>query len=378
MKSNESISLCFVLPTLGPFFLDKSSAVGGAEANFYYLSQALAKDSQYQVSALIGDYGQQAVIHAPENVTLHRIRYFTLFSYKNILLKQLNRLVRRISFILSLVRTRADIMIFSTASELLFYGVLIKFLKGYKVIYRVSHDLNCSSHHAKSKNISGFLFRLGLRLSDRIVAQTSFQQQALNTNYSLDSVLIKNGFPIKLPEASLKRSFYLWVARLKSWKQPEMFLELAKNNPKISFMMIASGSLDSVNMLKKDVENIPNLSLKTNVKQFEVLDYFRKARCLVNTSLYEGYPNTFLQAGLTQTPILSLHVNPDNMFDNYFLGCYCNGHLDHANHFIKTQSQASLDEMGKESYLYVREHHDILNSMSKYEQLFKQLFHKIL
>ncbi len=51
------------------------------------------------------------------------------------------------------------------------------------------------------------------------------------------------------------------------------------------------------------------------ISQQEVNAELANAHVLVNTSLYEGFPNTFIQAWMRRTVVVSLNVNPDGIFD---------------------------------------------------------------
>jgi len=43
----------------------------------------------------------------------------------------------------------------------------------------------------------------------------------------------------------------------------------------------------------------------------EIHQYYERALALINTSAYEGFPNTYLEAWRVGTPVLALSVDPD-------------------------------------------------------------------
>jgi glycosyltransferase involved in cell wall biosynthesis len=54
---------------------------------------------------------------------------------------------------------------------------------------------------------------------------------------------------------------------------------------------------------------------------FQEMDrLFKEAMVLINTSVFEGFPYTFLQAGKFGVPILSLEVDPDGFIQRYHCG----------------------------------------------------------
>jgi hypothetical protein len=53
--------------------------------------------------------------------------------------------------------------------------------------------------------------------------------------------------------------------------------------------------------------------------------WFDEATVFVNTSDYEGFPNTFVQAATGGCGILSLRVNPDGFLDRFGCGASAGG-----------------------------------------------------
>ena len=175
---------------------------------------------------------------------------------------------------------------------------------------------------------------------------------------------MKSGYPIKnKKEETIVKSDILWVGRAVNWKRPELFLKLALTFKDRSFMMICTKYMDHEywENLKNLSEKITNLKFIEFVKFSEIDDYFKKAKVYVNTSIYEGFPNTFLQAFKYNTPVISLNVNPDNIFNESNFGYYCNDNFDSLKEKLSILVQSSeLQEMvGKKAYSYVSKFHDI-------------------
>jgi glycosyltransferase involved in cell wall biosynthesis len=58
---------------------------------------------------------------------------------------------------------------------------------------------------------------------------------------------------------------------------------------------------------------LPNLDFIEKVPYHEVQEHYDTAQIFVNTSTFEGFPNSFIQAGLGKTALLSMCVDPDGM-----------------------------------------------------------------
>jgi glycosyltransferase involved in cell wall biosynthesis len=114
----------------------------------------------------------------------------------------------------------------------------------------------------------------------------------------------------------------LWVSSMQKLKRPELFLELAKAIPSVRFQMIggSGGSKNFYEQIEETASKMPNLDFVGFVPYHKIDQYFDKAAIFVNTSVFEGFPNTFLQAWGRYAPVVSLNVDPDEIICKYKLG----------------------------------------------------------
>ncbi|MEO6683136.1 MAG: glycosyltransferase family 4 protein [Ginsengibacter sp.] len=99
-----------------------------------------------------------------------------------------------------------------------------------------------------------------------------------------------------------------------------------------------------------------NVTLTGRRNHKETIMEIANSLALINTSNFEGFPNIFLEAWATGVPVISLHVNPGNIFNKYNLGIYCDGDL---NKMKKSIEEFHTYPINKEKMVsYVREFHD--------------------
>jgi len=153
-----------------------------------------------------------------------------------------------------------------------------------------------------------WLFEHGLRRVDRLIVQNATQERSCRIHYGRDSILIPSCY--ELPPDSKRSSgeFVLWVGSIRRPKRPELFLELARRLPQERFVLIGgagdhnSGGKSYFEQIRKDAAALPNVEFTGFLPLARVEKYFDRAKVLVNTSVYEGMPNTFLQAWARGVP----------------------------------------------------------------------------
>jgi glycosyltransferase involved in cell wall biosynthesis len=163
-----------------------------------------------------------------------------------------------------------------------------------------------------------------LTTADCIVVQTEAQKEALRQQFGLPAVLIRNPVQVSPEDAQRwlprdQREFVLWIGRTDNFnKRPMLFLELAKSCPDLRFLMIISRTEEAV-FLALQAACPDNLRIIEHVPPTEIWGYLSRARVFVNTSRFEGFPNTFLQCAVMGVPIVSLEVDPDGILTHH--GC---------------------------------------------------------
>lgn len=212
----------------------------------------------------------------------------------------------------------------------------------------------------------------GLKNVDLALAQNAYQEEVFQKKFHKPCVLIDQMTPL-LDEALIKKDNdlvkILWIGNFKKVKRPELFVELAKKMKAYSHLvkMEMYGRLPAdYKALLDEINKIPWLEYKGEVPTDVVLDKLSQSHLLVNTSLYEGFSNTFVQAWMRKVPVISMGSNPNNVFNNYNVGFY----VPQENELLSTianliDHREVLNKMAEDSYSYAVEHHSLEKNMPK-------------
>ena len=159
-----------------------------------------------------------------------------------------------------------------------------------------------------------------------IVAQTEHQRTLLSQHYGREvHDVISNFHPEPVEQIDKSGPFQIaWVANIKEVKQPERFVDLAAalSDTEAQFLMVGELKRDEKRWgdLAKRMDAMPNISYTGSVSQERVNEILGVSHLLVNTSVYEGFSNTFIQAWLREAPVYSLAVKPDGLLSDPSVG----------------------------------------------------------
>jgi glycosyltransferase involved in cell wall biosynthesis len=111
----------------------------------------------------------------------------------------------------------------------------------------------------------------------------------------------------------------VWISNFKPLKQPELFIKLAEgfhNIQNVQFIMIGRPSSGAWQKeLAEEINQLPNLEYMGEQSIEQVNKVLSESHILVNTSRYEGFSNTYIQAWMRRVPVVTLNADPDSMIE---------------------------------------------------------------
>ncbi|MBD3342223.1 MAG: glycosyltransferase [Candidatus Lokiarchaeota archaeon] len=204
--------------------------------------------------------------------------------------------------------------------------------------------------------------------SNFIVAQAEYQSNLMKKNYKREANLIipnMHFYPTEFIKRNNGEIKILWIANFKKLKQPEKFIELAKElkDGNAKFIMIGRTSPNKWSQdLINEIKNINNLSYIGEQSIEEVNKLLAGGHIFVNTSLYEGFPNTFIQAWMRKVPVVSLNIDPDDVLKTNRIG-YHSKSFDKMVEDVNTliENSALREDIGNKAQEYAFKNHSMQN-----------------
>jgi len=174
------------------------------------------------------------------------------------------------------------------------------------------------------------MLNYGIRKAERIITQTEEQAAIVRSKYQAQATTIRNFHPT--PTEHVDKSMpvnVVWIGNFKFLKQPEVFVDVAAalEHTQAKFVMVGANQLSSVRLreLLDRIAKVRELSYVGAMNQTCVNELLARSHILVNTSITEGFSNTFIQAWMRQVPVASLNEDPDNLLTTKNLGVCTHG-----------------------------------------------------
>lgn len=433
-NKDKKIKICFIsFNAYGLFNPESNILFGGAERQLFLLSNDIAEDKNFDVSFLTTDRIKDGV-EKYKNITLFKrlphydgsydvfknnqkkttsidneykdhnkiiFRKKLFFKKNNLMLVRsyywlIRRLIKNIlKPIISIVHfikfflhyfkifkeINADIFVHRCSSYEIGLCALECFLLRKKFIFMIANEIDVSLEQVKKMNFyHRKLYLFGLKMADLIITQSKEQSEALLKNFKKQSIFLRSVNKVISNFEKQKRGYILWVSRIDKRKEvnAELFLELAKKFLNENFILIGPKNKDCEELfeeIKSKSKNIKNLKYIDFVPISEIDEFYKKAKIFISTSRYEGFPNTFIQAASYKTPIISLFVNPDNIFEKFKIGFFVNGDFNLMAEKVDLllKDKKLWEEFSENAYNYVCDNHNLDKISKDYKNLFRDL-----
>lgn len=380
---NEAVakkpSICFLAHhAYGELAGKDNGHIGGIEHQQAIMAHWLAKRG-YTVSMVTWDEGQ------PDGQELAGVRIYKIC--------RLEDGVRGLRFLhprwtglhAALGRANADIYYYNCGDMGL--GQLAVWCRwhGRKCVYSVASDPDCDPLLPQLKPLrERVLYRYGLRRADRVITQTESQSDMLRRGFGLDTEFIPmpceqtGGHALSPGEPLASRPVrVLWIGRMSEEKRLEWVFEVANHLPELAFDVVGGSNRESpyAASLLDRASRIPNVVLHGRVPRQEMDNYYRRAAVLFCTSIFEGFPNTFLEAWSHGVPVVST-VDPDQLIVRCRLGGVGRGISALVTEIRRVlSSPEAWRQISANSREYYIENHAMETVMPRFERVFQDLLH---
>jgi glycosyltransferase involved in cell wall biosynthesis len=245
-----------------------------------------------------------------------------------------------------------------------FTAIMCKML-GVKLILRIAND-NMLDKRILITHTPGrrFLIYRAFGLAEFIFPQNKYQFSRLTEMFPGKRIhLLYNPFVIDAQYLVPKKAmngYVAWVANFRYQKNLKLLHELAEEFKEYQFKIAGAPLLpldDETSTYLNKLREMENVEFVGTIGRESILDFFSKAIFLLNTSRYEGFSNTFLEAMATGTPILTSNsVNPDGIIDTYELGLVYSTAEDLRKQ-IKSVDENVYGRMSNNCCEYINMHH---------------------
>lgn len=243
----------------------------------------------------------------------------------------------------------------------LFFLQVLKPFFGYRLGFICGLDTELNGEFRRENPVRGALLEYGIRHADCRFAMTGHQSELYHRS-GLDSALYRNLIlPRQAKRTAPKIIDLLWVSRCQPIKRPHLFLDLAERLPQARCRMVCPKEDRELWLsVEQRARGLANVEFIERVPYHEIQAVYDEARIFVNTSTWEGWPNSFIQSGLGATALLSLSVNPDDLFGKFPLGRFAAGDFERlaqdASDMVADLPGTAV--MGEACARFVRELHD--------------------
>jgi glycosyltransferase involved in cell wall biosynthesis len=348
------MKIAFLNENIYELAANPSGAVGGLERDQWLFARMLTAagwKAAVSVREALKD-GERRVIDNVEYVGIDPKNYFTAWY----------RFLRS---------ERPDWLFWEGADRLLGPVVEMARFAGVRTVFHTAFDRDVQPRQALFLHSRWWpLYAWGLHRADRIFVQHSGQLAGLDSKlqsraYVLPKVCVLSG---KSAGAAVKHHaerehFVAWVAMLRQPKRPDLLIDIARKIPQVRFVVCGGPTAHRSpqgygDRMVEALRAEPNIEYRGQTSPDEAMQVIADAALLLSTSDEEGFPNTFTQAWMAGTPVVSLRVDPDQIIAGMKLGLI-SGRVDKAAEDIRRllDSPQVREEISVRAQRYIAEMH---------------------
>jgi len=366
--------ICFVAANIYPVLSGAGNVefAGGGEVQQTIVLRALARRG-YRVSVITRDFGQDAVVDC-DGIAVHRLPPVAKRGVKG-----LRFIYPRLTDVVTVLRKVDPDLVYQriAGAYTLASGSYARW-HGKPFIYAAGsdRDFEFGANPGKGK-LDILLYRFGLsRFANLVFIQNEAQRALLKENFGKIGEVVSNCFEEEAAGIGSPSGPVLWVGTIKPIKRPEIFLELARRHPSKRFRMVGgAGDIPEANAylqhIRSAADQLPNLEFCGHVPFRKVGRYFDDCSVLVNSSSFEGFPNTFLQAWIRGIPSASF-VRPETAPGQCgTLACRDVDEMSARLHDLTSDPDVWARASGA-SRSYFLEHHSVDAVIHRYDELFRR------
>ncbi len=341
---------------------------GGSEVQMAGLARCFAQRG-WRVSLIVGDFGQ------PPREEIDGIRFI-----RSAKVGQLGLLARALNsrrYQSAFKAADADLYLITADAGTLIWR-LARFCRrhGKRLVNQMSSDSFADANFLREDPVRAQLYEHAIKQCDLVIAQNARQVENLRELFGVFAVTADQlGPPLLGEDEQPERRHVLWVGRARRMKRPEIYMDLCEALPQQPFVMVLSpDEPDFAETVRRSAQRLPNLTLVEGVPPARMRDYYLAAKALVNTSDYEGFPTTYVEAFAAGVPVVALNSDPDELLSRHGLGFYARGDRDDLVAGVK-QLCADPEEWRAASRRvreYARQHYDPARVVDRYEELFQR------
>ena len=349
--------VAFYVPWIGPLLTNADATpTGGAETQIYLVARALA-DRGVRVCLLAFELPGVSLPREVGGVAVRVRRQYQAH-------QRFGKLRETLAVASAIFGSGAEVIVTRSAGPHVGLVAVAARLSGRRFVFSSANVSDFDYSRLSPGRVNDALFRLGVRLADRVVVQTVEQTEMCEKTFNREPALIKS-ISDPADQRAGEPDAFLWIARLVWYKRPLEYIELARAVPEATFRMVgvrvplASGEDELVREVERAAAEVPNLELLPPRPRPELLELVDTAVAIVNTADFEGMPNVFLEGWARGVPALALTHDPDGVIESRDVGWFAHGSTEQLAELARTawhrrDDQAAIAERCR---AYVHDEH---------------------